>query len=756
MPQPPSEPNQPHAEPIRVGPKKAAWLIATAGLAGFLGLGALPGGVGHARADGVAPAIVAARPGVLNLRTGDVDTAAIPSWLGLAAFPADAARTAVIMLDGPLDPGSRAMLEGAGVVLRGYLPLNAFIADVSRSTPAALSATGLVRWAGPYDASWKLDPALLAPQTFESAERKALEAQGLVAVNLWLFDGEDAQPVIARLSNLPRAGVTGLTEISGGRCIHAIVPREQIAPMAAWTELQFAEMLPEYQPRSNSLVRAIVQSGTTTLTPFYSRGIIGSGQIIGIIDGAADINHCSFADALNPVGPLHRKVLAYNSAPGTDIHGTHVAGTALGDAGSANDSRGVAYGARMVFNVHPLQTEASMYERLSLHATQGARVHSNSWGSSLRVYDGGCRAIDTLQFEDEDNLVIFAVANNGLVANPENAKNCLAVAATRGGTQTNTFCSGSLGPTTDGRRKPEVMAPGCSTLSSGANTSCSLVSLTGTSMATPAVAGLATLMREYFISGFYPGGTANPADARTPSGSLLRAMLVNSATDVTGITGSPSNQEGWGRVVGDSAAYFAGDARRLIVRDVRHALGGLETGEQANFSIDVGPSPTEPLRLTLAYADAPAAVNAAFAPINNLDLRVQAPDGTIYSGNNISAGVSMPGEVYDAINNLEVVSVGAPMPGRWTISIIGTAVNVGPQGYAVAITGDVSEAACDGDFNQDENVDLLDAQQLAQVVVGLLAPEPFWLDGDFNGDGNTDLLDAQQIAQFVVMGTGCP
>jgi hypothetical protein len=59
---------------------------------------------------------------------------------------------------------------------------------------------------------------------------------------------------------------------------------------------------------------------------------------------------------------------------------------------------------------------------------------------------------------------------------------------------------------------------------------------------------------------------------------------------------------------------------------------------------------------------------------------------------------------------------------------------------------------CEYDFNQDENVDLLDAQQMAQVFVGLLTPEANWLDGDLNGDENSDLTDAQILAAFVVSG----
>jgi hypothetical protein len=59
---------------------------------------------------------------------------------------------------------------------------------------------------------------------------------------------------------------------------------------------------------------------------------------------------------------------------------------------------------------------------------------------------------------------------------------------------------------------------------------------------------------------------------------------------------------------------------------------------------------------------------------------------------------------------------------------------------------------CEYDFNQDENVDLLDAQQMAQVFVGLIAAQAGWLDGDLNGDENADLTDAQLLAAFVVTG----
>jgi hypothetical protein len=79
------------------------------------------------------------------------------------------------------------------------------------------------------------------------------------------------------------------------------------------------------------------------------------------------------------------------------------------------------------------------------------------------------------------------------------------------------------------------------------------------------------------------------------------------------------------------------------------------------------------------------------------------------------------------------------------------------RGSFQTLTVQIGEPAtpCDYDFNQDENVDLVDAQQMAQVFVGLLQPEANWLDGDLNGDENADLTDAQVLAQYVVTGA-CP
>ena len=72
-------------------------------------------------------------------------------------------------------------------------------------------------------------------------------------------------------------------------------------------------------------------------------------------------------------------------------------------------------------------------------------------------------------------------------------------------------------------------------------------------MASPAVTGAAALVRQYFVEGWYPSGSPNAGDGFSPSAALLKAVLTNSAVDMTGIAGYPSNQEGWGRILLENA-----------------------------------------------------------------------------------------------------------------------------------------------------------------------------------------------------------
>jgi hypothetical protein len=640
--------------------------------------------------------------GKLYLQAGTFEVDRIENLLAQPNPKFGADQSYVVQLDGPMTTERRTALEGAGVLLQSYLPQHAYIAQLGFAEPNALAALPFVRWVGSYRSDWKIDPGIgqrLTP--FQTDLRIAVERAGLVKLTVTLFEGRGLEEGMRGLAGLGAMVLDGI-DVGGQGMIEVILDPADLAAAAERSDVQYIEEASEITLR-NMTTRWIVQSNVNGVTPLYANGITGLGQLAGIIDGKVNVNHCSFFDS-DPIGPLHRKIQAYNTSLGSDTHGTHVAGTTVGDDGTTNNTRGIAYGGRFCYNTIPSFTEAMILSRLTLHHDQGARMHTNSWGDDgTTVYNSLCRGIDLFSYNFEDDLVFFAVTNLGSLRNPENAKNLLAVGASQDTPSQQNHCSGGAGPTTDGRRKPEIYAPGCSTNSSNGS-GCSTVALTGTSMASPAVAGVGMLVRQYYQDGFFPTGAANPTDALNPSAALVKATLLNASVDMTGVAGYPSNTEGWGRVLADRALYFAGDARTLIVLDDIRNASGFTTGGSAAYPVTVT-NPAEQLRVTLVWTDPPAAAGASQAAINDLDLVVISPGGSsTYLGNVFSAGASATGGVKDAKNNVEQVHVNSPATGVWTVSVNAAAVNVGTQGYALIVTGAVAlDPTCnDGVLNQDE------------------------------------------------------
>jgi len=78
----------------------------------------------------------------------------------------------------------------------------------------------------------------------------------------------------------------------------------------------------------------------------------------------------------------------------------------------------------------------------------------------------------------------------------------------------------------------------------------------GTSMATPLIAGSAALVRQYFLSGSYPGSSSAAANQYAPSGALVKAVLLGGAAGLDGFESDtglplappPSFRQGFGRI----------------------------------------------------------------------------------------------------------------------------------------------------------------------------------------------------------------
>jgi hypothetical protein len=192
------------------------------------------------------------------------------------------------------------------------------------------------------------------------------------------------------------------------------------------------------------------------------------------------------------------------------------------------------------------------------------------------------------------------------------------------------------------------------------------------------------------MEGWYPTGSKDPANGFTPSGALIRSILVNSAINMSGVTGYPNLNEGWGLLQIDRALTFSDNGRNLVPRDIRNQFG-LQTGEEwtQQYTVSAGGG-SQQLRVVLAYTDPPGTAGAANTLVNDLDLEVTDPNGVKYVGNDFdtSAGFSRPNSraVGDSFNTIEVVMVAAPVAGTWEAKVKAASVTVGRQGFALTMT----------------------------------------------------------------------
>ncbi|MEH2491841.1 hypothetical protein [Bradyrhizobium sp. AZCC 2230] len=79
----------------------------------------------------------------------------------------------------------------------------------------------------------------------------------------------------------------------------------------------------------------------------------------------------------------------------------------------------------------------------------------------------------------------------------------------------------------------------------------------------------------------------------------------------------------------------------------------------------------------MAYSDFPGA-----ALVNNLNLVVRAPDGTVFVGNS-----GQPAGAFDSKNNVELVHIAQAAAGNYIVQVIASNVASGPQPFALVVQG---------------------------------------------------------------------
>lgn len=284
----------------------------------------------------------------------------------------------------------------------------------------------------------------------------------------------------------------------------------------------------------------------------WDAGHTGDGVTVAVLDTGVDAEHPDLADAVVASADFSE------SASGADDlfgHGTHVAGIITGN-GKASGGKivGVAPDAQIlngkVLDDFGSGSYSMIIPGMEWAAAKGADVVNMSLGLPGGYTDGTdplALAVNEISAAN-DLLFVLAAGNEGgytTVTTPGSADLALTVSAVDAADAPTWFTS--RGPRIDGAAKPDLAAPGEEILAPNAaypeSTNEAYIAYSGTSMATPHVAGVAALL----------------LDARPELGSQeLKSILVGSAEDVSAsvnLDGSPVSvfDVGSGRVFAPSA-----------------------------------------------------------------------------------------------------------------------------------------------------------------------------------------------------------
>lgn len=380
-------------------------------------------------------------------------------------------------------------------------------------------------------------------------------------------------------------------------------------------------------------------------------GVTGKRVAVAVVDTGIDGSHVDFQG----------KIVAWKDTSGDNTtspndsngHGSHVAGIVAGSGRGDARYTGVAPDAKLV--------GVKVFPSTSPFANSSAIIEGIEWivknkdaynivaanlslGSIIPCSDGksaNSKAVDNAASRKGVTMVI-AAGNAGpgpcTVSSPGDARLAVTVgnnidpgtasASKRGW---GLAISSSRGPTADGRVKPDVIAPGTAIMAVATGTGTGYTAKSGTSMASPFVAGVVALMKE--------AGPGLKPDK-------VKRILMETATPWG--PARPNQEYGWGMLNAYQAVKAAGEfpTGQFDLFGIRHDFieGSLAGDLDAKtYRLTVTDTST-PLAMTLVIADWQAIAYRSANGVRvsegtpNFDLELYDPAGTLVSLSPCAAG----------------------------------------------------------------------------------------------------------------------
>ena len=672
-----------------------------------------------------APAFGALAPPPFPLLTAAPSVARPPALDVLEAAQAPAERDVyVVSVAGALLPLWADQLAEAGAEVLERVGINDFTARIDLARVPTVRALGFVRDLRLFGATDTMHPAQLAGRVTPTRD-----TEELAVFEAYLHPGATPVAVESWLRE-QRIDVVG----TGARKIRFAALRSstvlgqlaRLPDVAAVEEFVAPRLLNDHARRLLSIDRdGTGGTGSVAQT--------GKGQVVAVADTGLDDRHGDFKGRIRRTFALGRP--GDHSDP--HGHGTHVAGSVLGDgAQSGGAIRGAAPEAELVFQSILDATgglgglPVELGELFEQARQEGAFIHNNSWGATAAgAYRINALEVDDYVWRNPDFLVVIAAGNSGTAARPRvagrgfvdvlsvdapgTAKNALTVGASRSdrrvdgdptfgdwwpaefpdppiaealitGDPESLAAFSGRGPCDEQiRMKPDVVAPGTFILSARSSTAPS-PSFWGEHAANRAYAFMGgTSMAAPLVAGCAALVRQYFVDDRqhAPSAALLKAAIVNGTrwlqgADAVAIHGTePNYHQGFGCV--DLRNTIPDAGARLSFRD-RDELA--QTGAAAQYLLEVGDAAAD-LRVCLAWTDPPGR-----GLQNTLTVMLEhTATQTRWIGNPRRPQGLV---AWDAGNNVQVIRPGdAPAGGMYRLQVVATNLLRSPQPFALVVTG---------------------------------------------------------------------